>query len=96
MQKTVFHNQSVLDCTLQQTGSLKKLFEFAVNNNTSITDELKAGNVFNFPEIDDTDIFNYFNNKKIIPATALIDDSVNDTETLGIGAMIIETSFIVR
>lgn len=96
MQKTVLHNQTVLDCTLQQTGSLKKLFEFALENKTSITEELKAGSVFSFPEIDDPDIYNYLDNKKIIPATAINDESINDTETLGIGAMIIETSFIVR
>jgi hypothetical protein len=96
MQKTVLHNQSVLDCSLQHTGSLNKLFEFVIANGISITDELKAGDVYEFPAVDDAEIYNYFNIKNIIPATGITDEAINELETLGIGAMAIESTFIVR
>lgn len=96
MRKTVLHNQSVLDCLLQHTGGLNKLFDFVIANEISITDELKAGDIYGFTNVDDAEIFNYFNDKKIIPATAITDEAINDIETLGIGAMTIGTTFIVR
>jgi len=95
MQKTVLHNQSALDCSLQHTGGLKNIIEFADANGISITDDLKAGDSFEPPEIEDTEIHNYFKQKNIIPATAITDVKINENETLGIGAMVIESTFIV-
>jgi hypothetical protein len=95
MQKQVLHNQSVLDCSLQHTGSLSKLFEFVLANDISITTELKAGAVYDFPAVDDVEIYNYFSYKNVVPATAITDEAIKELETLGIGTMRIGTTFIV-
>lgn len=95
MQKQVLHNQSVLDCMLQNTGGLTNIIEFALLNDLSVTDDLVAGTFFDFPLIEDTDIYNYFIAKKIIPATSITGEVVK-MEATGIGAMIIDTSFIIR
>ena len=97
MQKQVLHNQSVQDCLLQHTGSLTKLIEFLVTNNLSVTDQLQAGIYYEFPTVDDDVIFNYFNSKGAIPATAISTTDLEATSPeLGIGQMTIGSTFIVR
>lgn len=96
MQKQVLHNQSVFDCLVKHTGSLNKLFEFLLTNNISVTTDLKAGDVLNFPTVDDDTIYNYYAAKNYTPATAITTAQLEATNPqLGIGAMIIKENFIV-
>lgn len=96
MQKTALHNQSAFDYCLQHTGSVSGIIEFADRNGLSITDELKAGDSFEPGIVEDVEIYSYFKNKSAIPATAITEVEINEIETLGIGAMIVGTSFIIR
>lgn len=96
MQKQVLHNQSVLDCLLQHTGSLNQLMAFVITNGISITSDLKAGDYYEFPNIDDDAMYNYFYSKNTIPATAITTAQLEATNPqLGIGSMIIKENFIV-
>ena len=45
MQVEVLHNQSLLDLALQHTGTIESIFELAMLNNLSITDDVVAGKV---------------------------------------------------
>ena len=45
MQVVVLHNQSLLDLALQHTGTIESVFELAMLNNLSITDDVVAGKV---------------------------------------------------
>ena len=42
MQVVVLHNQSLLDLALQHTGTIESIFELAMLNNLSITDDVVA------------------------------------------------------
>lgn len=76
MQKTIFHQQSVLDVTLQYTGSINKLFDMALQNDFSITQELEAGSYCSTPSIDDKKLSDYFAAKALILSTAVSQDDL--------------------
>jgi hypothetical protein len=95
MQKTVLHNQSVFDVTLQHTGSFKGLFALALLNGLSITEDLDAGRVLEVPAVDNAELLNFYLIRNAIPATAINTFSITP-EADGIGSMIIETNFIVQ
>lgn len=98
MQKTVLHNQSLLDFAIQRTGTLESLFQLAVTNGISITDELETGKFLVLPEdvIKDIDVLAYYNEKGIQPATAITAEETELVPSLGIGSMAIGSTFIVR
>lgn len=91
----VLHNQSVFDMTLQHTGSYTKIFDLAIQNGFSITQELEAGSFCKTPSVDDKAIFGHFAAKALIPASAITAFEIDEINRLGIGTMIIETNFIV-
>ncbi|GIJ95156.1 hypothetical protein CAPN002_23740 [Capnocytophaga stomatis] len=72
MKVIVLHNQSLLDTCLQHTGIIESLFDLALANDISVTDDLKAGQEFEVPNNveKDKDILNYYQAKSIQPATA--------------------------
>lgn len=95
MQKTIYHNQSLLDFAIQHTGDIESLFDFAKENNLCITDSLTAGEQLIVPDTTskDIDILNYYTNKKILPASAI---KILQEETgKGIGYMKVGSTFIV-
>ena len=49
MQVVVLHNQSLLDLALQHTGTIESIFELAMLNNLSITDDVVAGKILTIP-----------------------------------------------
>ena len=70
MQKTLLHNQSLLDFTLHHCGTLNGIVQMAVENNIGITDLLSPGAVFSVPSniTKDNDIVEFYSNKKLVPA----------------------------
>lgn len=71
-------NQNLLDICLQTTGSLDGLFDLAMANNLSITDELQAGQtiVISGGIATNQDILNYYKQNSVQPATAITNADV--------------------
>ncbi|MDO4782625.1 MAG: hypothetical protein Q4A09_05325 [Capnocytophaga felis] len=82
MKVIVLHNQSLLDVALQHTGTIESLFELALANGISITDDLTAGQTFDVPSNvqKDKDILNYYVAKNIQPTTAFSQEDKQLTE----------------
>ncbi len=74
MKTTILHHQSLLDLAIQYTGTAENVFDLALQNNRSITDDLEAGEALNFEPStlnQNKDILNYYTAKNIQPATAI-------------------------
>ncbi|MPT35740.1 MAG: hypothetical protein E2604_11820 [Flavobacterium sp.] len=71
MQKTLLHNQSLLDFSLQHCGTLQGIINIAIENNIAITEMLSPGDVLRIPSeaAKANDIVEFYQNKKIIPAS---------------------------
>lgn len=99
MQKKIFHNQSIFDIAIQNNGNVISAFELAIENGLSLTDELIPGQtieVTTSPLID-IDLVDFFKGKKLLIATAFNGSENEDIlPQLGIGAMRIGSTFIVR
>ena len=93
---TVLHNQSLLDVSIQHTGSVFNAFKIAVANGLSVSDSLIAGSELMIPnEVqNDDDVLNYYRSKNLQPATAIADKKVIPSYG-GIGWMQIENDFKV-
>ena len=93
---TVLHNQSLLDLALQHTGTIESIFEMAVLNEKSNTDEIVAGASLLIGEISNKDILNYYTTKNIQPATAFTKADKQVLERLeGISIWAINLDFVV-
>jgi hypothetical protein len=96
MSNTVRQGQSFSDKVVELTGSIENAFAMSLLNNCSITDSVAIGLDLKASEVTNHRIRDLFdeNNK---PATAISDHNfefiIPDD---GIGAMIIEDTFIVR
>lgn len=91
MQTTVLEDQSLLDMTIQMGGSLESVFDLALQNNMSITNQIETGLSISLESISDNRIVNYYNTNKLTPATAIV-----ETQTKGgIGYMAVGIDFIV-
>ncbi|CAD0004458.1 MULTISPECIES: hypothetical protein [Flavobacterium] len=97
MQKQILHNQSFFDVAIQNIGTPVYAFDIALKNGFSITDDPIPGNIIEVPESEllDTQIVEYFTNKKQIIATGFTNLDSNIIPELGIGTMAINTTFIV-
>ena len=75
---TALNNQSLFDIAIQVYGSVAYVFELAVANGISITDELTAGQQIEVPEIEveSKGVQAYFLANGIKPATAIIKDDL--------------------
>jgi hypothetical protein len=95
MEIIVLHNQSLLDITIQHTGSVHNAFAIAVYNNIAVSDPLKSGSILKLPKVkENTDILNYYTSKKIKPATAITEIEIIPAGK-GLGWMQIGKSFKV-
>ena len=97
---TVLHNQSLLDLALQHTGTIESIFELAVLNEKSVTDDMVAGASLNVPPLSvgarNKDILAYYTAKNIQPATAFSKEDEQVFERLeGISIWAINLDFIV-
>ena len=95
MQSTVLHNQNLFDIAIQENGNVLTVFELALLNGMSITDNIEpaqklevAKSPLVFPELVD-----YFAVKEQVVATGGIDTL--EVRPTGIGFMIIQNDFIV-
>jgi len=80
MKIVVLNNQTLLDIAIQEYGTIESVFELAIANDLSITDELATGTILLIPEfstltnepiITNKEILNYYKKNKIKPATAM-------------------------
>ena len=94
---TVLHNQSLLDLALQHTGSIESIFELAVINGKSVTDDMTAGASLLVEEATtNKDILAYYTAKNIQPATAFTKADEQVFERLeGISIWAINLDFII-
>ncbi|BFM42667.1 hypothetical protein CFS9_13080 [Flavobacterium sp. CFS9] len=96
MESSIYQGQSLLDKTVEMTGTIDNIFEMSLENNLSITDNLKIGDTLKYPGKQLKVITDLFNNKNRC-ATMVTE---KDFEVIiiddGIGAMVIEKTFIVR
>ena len=97
---TVLHNQSLLDLALQHLGTIESIFELAILNEKSVTDDMVAGAPLNVPPFSagarNKDILAYYTAKKIQPATAFTKSDKQVFERLeGISIWAINLDFIV-
>ena len=98
MQVVVLHNQSLLDLALQHTGTIENIFELAMLNNLSITDDVVAGKTLALPDeaFTNKDILAYYIAKNLQPATAFSKEDEQVFERLeGISIWAINLDFIV-
>lgn len=90
---TVTSRQSLLDISVQHSGSLEALFDIAIANGISITDDLAPCTLLDIPRQKETSVVRYYEVNRIMPATAI---SIDDVEGLGgINYMRIEYDFII-
>lgn len=95
---TVLHNQSLLDISIQYTGTVENCFKIAVANGLCITDDLTPGQELIIPNDVkiDKEILNYYQSKEIQPATAYpLSVGQEIEEQGGIGHMQIGSTFKV-
>jgi hypothetical protein len=93
---TAIENQSLFDIAIQEEGSVLAVFDWAIQNGLSITDELAPGQQL-IPagsQFKNFDVANYYKGKNQMIATASNNLEINAPE-MGIGTMIIETNFTV-
>ena len=95
---TIIENQSLLDVAIQADGNAQAAFEWALNNGISITDSLVPGQQFKMPKSEafrHEDLSIYFKSRNVATGFS-IENSDLPIPLEGIGAMIIETSYIVN
>ncbi|MFK7099467.1 hypothetical protein V3471_00530 [Flavobacterium oreochromis] len=93
----VLSNQSLFDVAIQHTGNVKTLFDLALHNNLSITQELKPSNELVVKTVNASkEVSNYLRTTNEQPATALTQTQIEVLQPQGIGYMIIANDFIVR
>lgn len=95
MSKIVKQGQSFLDKAIQLTGSIDNALDLAILNGKSITDQLLVGETI-LPSIITNKRTTNFYKTISEPATNATLNEIDALDDLGIGAMAIETTFIVR
>lgn len=95
MQSTVLHNQNQFDIAIQENGNILTVFELALLNNTSITDNIIPAQKLEIQKSNLVvqEVVDYFINKNQIIATGAANDL--EIRPTGIGYMIIGNDFIV-
>lgn len=92
-------NQSLFDVAIQESGSILVAFDWALKNGLSLTEDLAPGQQLTSPNSDfiNADVAGYFKGKKQMIATGFnIGDGQSMIPELGIGTMVIGSTFIVR
>lgn len=99
MQIIALNNQTLQDISIRYCGTLSALFDIALLNDISITDEITPGQKLNIPDKDYgfKEVVNYFEQNKVQPATSLTDENISIIEGLsGIDYWAIEDDFTVQ
>lgn len=96
---TILDKQTLFDISTQKDGNTLATFDWAFENNVSVTDELFVGNQLKMPKSETfflEDFANYFKDKNQLIATDhILENAMLPIQPEGIGAMIIQTNFIV-
>jgi hypothetical protein len=71
MEVKVLNGQSLFDLAIQVAGSVEAVFDIALANGISITDELRPGTVLTIPAVVGRQVADYYAANGICPATAL-------------------------
>jgi hypothetical protein len=76
MQRTVLHNQSLLDVALLHFGTIEAVFDIGILNGKGIDEQILPGEILEMPLIDygHSEVVNYYKYKNIVPATAVIQE----------------------
>ncbi|MFD2566070.1 hypothetical protein [Pseudotenacibaculum haliotis] len=85
------HSQNLLDISTQESGSIEAVFDHALLNDLSITDQLEVGSSLEAAQSEhaNSDITAYYKQRIIKPATgAVVTERIS--EGAGIGSMEIE------
>jgi len=89
-------HQCLLDISMQEKGSIAALFDFAVANDRSITDDFIAGETLLIPDIDIIDrvVWQELQEENVVPSNGY---TTEDTAVIvgGIGYMAIQQDFRV-
>lgn len=96
MEIKVFQGQSFLDKTIELTGSIENAFALALENNVSISDYLTVGTDLKFTGKQVKNITDLFDDNHRCATKITQSDLAVVIPDDGIGAMIIENTFIVR
>lgn len=96
-QITILENQRVIDIAMQELGDVEMIFDLALLNGVSVTDDLSAGTLFTVPDFDKTKraTVNLFLKKGVEPASADATITRPSLPPGGIGFMQIANDFKV-
>jgi len=88
--------QSFFDKVTQFTGSFENAFEASILNGISVTDDVVIGETFKYGDVTNKRVVSFFNVNNE-PATAIKNlQALEPVENVGIGYMIIGSTFKVR
>lgn len=90
----VDHNQSLFDFALQYCGDVSQVFEIAILNNLSITEDLVPGTLIKLPVATNPGLVKFFLDKNIVPASGM-SKADNEHHLTGIDYWAIGIDFIV-
>lgn len=88
--------QSLLDITVQTSGSVEAAFDIAAANDVSMSEPLSAGVQIETVPAADRTVLQRYTARQIRPATELSDEEIEAAPYGGIGYMGIEIDFLVR
>lgn len=92
----VYERQSMLDIAVQYSGGIETVFDLALINELSITDDLSpCVSILGSGSIFDSDIVNYYSNKGIVPSTAPTTSEISQLSEDGIEFWAVEDDLIV-
>lgn len=93
----VIIEQSLLDIAIQQCGDATAVFDLAVLNGLSITEDLHTGQLIVSDAVLDADVARYYSERNIKPTTGFSDeDKILTEKNEGIGYWAIGVDFIVQ
>lgn len=87
--------QTLIDLTLQSSGSADAAILAAIANDVSLTADLDVGSELDDINVQNATIATYYENKSLKPATALTDVENNVSNEQGLEFWIIETDFVI-
>ena len=96
MESNVYQGQSFTDKTIEMSGSIDNVFMICLENNASITDTLQIGDKLKYSGNQLKAVTDLFNDKNRCATQITANDYAVIVPDDGIGAMIIEDTFIVR
>lgn len=83
-QIVVLEGQSLFDLALQKGGSIEAVFDFAVKNEISITDDITPGIGLLPPDAKSKQIVDYYSKHSLKPGTAVTGDQAEGDRVFGI------------